>query len=56
MGSTQGDKKLIRPNDISNSYANPTYAKDKLGWAAKVEFEQLVNKLCEYAVRKNLLK
>ena len=48
------DRKLIRPNDISDSFANPSYAKDKLGWEAKVNFEQLVNNLCEYAAKKNL--
>tara|TARA_A100001011_G_scaffold165279_1_gene173978 strand:- start:35272 stop:36231 length:960 start_codon:yes stop_codon:yes gene_type:complete len=48
------DRKLIRPNDISDSFANPSYAKDKLGWEAKVHFEQLINNLCEYAVEKNL--
>ena len=49
------DKKLIRPNDITDSFANPSYAKEKLGWEAKVDFDKLVNNLCEYAVEKNLL-
>jgi len=48
------DRKLIRPNDISDSFANPSNAKDKLGWEAKVHFEQLVNNLCEYALKKSL--
>ncbi len=49
------DKSFIRPNDINDSYANPSLAKEKLGWSAKVDFEELIEKLCEEASKKKNL-
>ena len=49
------DKNLIRPKDINHSYANPAFAKEKLGWSSKVNFEELIIKLCENAYEKNNL-
>ena len=49
------DKTFIRPNDINDSYANPALAKEKLGWSAKVNFEDLIVRLCEEALKKNNL-
>ena len=46
------DKNFIRPNDINDSYANPALAKEKLGWSAKVNFEELIVRLCEEALKK----
>ncbi len=45
------DNNLIRPTDINDSYANPAFAKEKLGWSSNVNFEELIIKLCEYALK-----
>tara|TARA_A100001388_G_scaffold242977_1_gene200048 strand:- start:389 stop:1330 length:942 start_codon:yes stop_codon:yes gene_type:complete len=42
------DKTLFRPKDINHSFANPSLAKEKLGWAAKVNFDELIVRLCEH--------
>ena len=47
------DESFIRPNDINDSYANPALAKEKLGWSATVNFEELVVRLCEEALTMN---
>ena len=47
------DKNLIRPTDINHSYANPAFAKEKLGWSSNVNFEELIIKLCENALENN---
>ncbi len=41
------DEKYIRPSEILHSSADPAYAKEKLGWEAKIEFDKLIEKLCE---------
>ena len=48
------DKNLIRPTDINHSHANPNFAKEKLGWSSKVNFEELIVRLCENASEKNI--
>ena len=35
-------KKLIRPNDITTSYANPKQAKEVLGWTYKKSFRSII--------------
>ena len=47
------DKNLIRPTDINDSFANPAFAKEKLGWSSNVNFEELIIKLCENALENN---
>ena len=47
------DKSFIRPNDINDSFANPALAKEKLGWSAKVSFDELIVRLCEQASLNN---
>lgn len=44
------DKNLIRLSDINDSYANPAFAKEKLGWTSNVNFEELIIKLCQNAL------
>ena len=39
----------MRPIDINNSYANPAFAKEKIGWSSTIDFEELIAKLCENA-------
>ena len=47
------DKSFIRPNDINDSFANPALAKEKLGWSARVSFDELIVRLCEQASLNN---
>lgn len=47
------DDRFIRPNDINDSNANPVLAKVKLGWSARVSFEELIVRLCEEALTEN---
>lgn len=41
----QVDKNLYRPLDISISRANPEKARKKLGWQAKVSFDQVIERM-----------
>jgi GDPmannose 4,6-dehydratase len=41
----QVDKNLYRPLDISISRANPEKARKKLGWQAKVNFDQVIERM-----------
>ena len=47
------DKSFIRPNDISDSYANPSLEKEKLGWSSKVSFDELIDRLSKNAFFEN---
>ena len=42
------DEKLMRPSEIFYSNADPSNAKTKLNWEAKVKFNELVKKLCDH--------
>jgi GDPmannose 4,6-dehydratase len=42
------DASLLRPTDIARSAANPTRAKEDLGWVAKVKMHDLVSRLAEH--------
>ncbi len=48
------DKKLIRPLDISKSLADPSRVYSEIGWKSKVDFDQIILNLCEYAEKKDL--
>ena len=37
----------FRPNELKNSYSNPTKIRRKLGWKAKTKMPQLINKMFE---------
>ncbi len=43
------DSDLIRPTDIDESLANPSYAYKQFGWKAKVTFDEMIFKLCQDA-------
>ena len=46
------DKSLIRPTDINESMANPTLAREQIGWEAKVSFDEIIKNMCNYAKNK----
>lgn len=43
------DENLMRPSEIFFSNADPSKAKNKLNWEAKVKFNELVKRLCDYS-------
>lgn len=45
------DEELIRPSEIFLSKADPSYAEKKLKWKANIQFEDLIEKLCENCIK-----
>lgn len=45
------DSNLHRPLDIAVSRADPTKAREVLGWQARVSFEEVVERMCRYAAQ-----
>jgi len=43
------EKKLFRPSDIRKSYANPSNARNILGWSAETDIDGVIKKMCEAA-------
>ena len=41
------DKKFFRPAEVETLLADPTNAKNKLGWKPKIKFESLVREMVE---------
>ena len=41
------DKKFFRPAEVETLLADPTNAKNKLGWKPKIKFESLVKEMVE---------
>lgn len=50
------DDSLFRPTDISMGNANPRKAKEKLNWNAKTTVNEIINKMVEFELSKNLIK
>jgi GDPmannose 4,6-dehydratase len=47
------DTKLFRPADVDYLLGDPKKAKAKLGWQAKVTFEELVKMMVDYDLQLN---
>ena len=41
------DKKLFRPSEIDQSLGDPSLADSKLGWKAKIKFEEIIFNMCK---------
>ncbi len=41
------DSKLIRPAEVDTLLADPSKAREELGWSARTSFEQLVQLMVE---------
>ena len=46
----ESNKDLFRPYDLMESYADPSKARDILGWTAKNSVEDVINKMCNAIV------
>ena len=44
------DEKYFRPTEVDLLLADPTKAKQKLGWEPKITFEQLVETMVEHDI------
>lgn len=42
-----------RPGDIAECYADPSYAKEKLGWSAELEIEEMCRDSYNYIKNQN---
>lgn len=42
------DPKYFRPTEVESLLGDPSKAKEKLGWIAKISFEELVDEMVEY--------
>lgn len=45
------DPRYFRPSEVDSLLADPTKARDRLGWEAKVSFEELVERMLEADLR-----
>jgi GDPmannose 4,6-dehydratase len=43
------DASLLRPSDIAYGAADPSLAKERLGWSASVGLEELISRMCATA-------
>ena len=46
------DKKFLRPAEVNHLVANPSKARNVLGWKPKVSFEQLVHMMVDADVER----
>lgn len=51
---TEFDKALLRASEISENYSDPWKAKNQLGWAATVRFDELIGKLVRAELAKKV--